>query len=200
MWLELHRNSSAGYNEILWHLQYSFLGRRVHHCARNGGDASTQPDQGDVSEKNGTSLDNTTTAQADVPDVESGRPDDDGDVEMAQPSSTQDQTQLNHGDVPMVQSFITQDQARLKDGDAPMTQPPLSENQNQFDNGDTSMAQPLSAQDQPQPKGAEQTKTAEEVPQPPKDSRKKRELPVTLSRVLFHACDVCIYCGGKFVG
>lgn len=24
--------------------------------------------------------------------------------------------------------------------------------------------------------------------------------PVTLSRVLFQACDVCIYCGGKFVG
>ncbi|KAF1848382.1 uncharacterized protein K460DRAFT_275313 [Cucurbitaria berberidis CBS 394.84] len=28
----------------------------------------------------------------------------------------------------------------------------------------------------------------------------KRELPVTLARVLFLACDVCIYCGGKFVG
>lgn len=26
------------------------------------------------------------------------------------------------------------------------------------------------------------------------------EPPVTLSRVLFQACDVCIYCGGKFVG
>ncbi|CAO2654331.1 Nn.00g110640.m01.CDS01 [Neocucurbitaria sp. VM-36] len=28
----------------------------------------------------------------------------------------------------------------------------------------------------------------------------RRELPVTLARVLFLACDVCIYCGGKFVG
>ncbi|XPS97382.1 hypothetical protein M3J09_006613 [Ascochyta lentis] len=26
------------------------------------------------------------------------------------------------------------------------------------------------------------------------------EPPVTLSRVLFQACDICIYCGGKFVG
>ncbi|KAJ4352989.1 hypothetical protein N0V95_003782 [Ascochyta clinopodiicola] len=26
------------------------------------------------------------------------------------------------------------------------------------------------------------------------------EPPVTLSRVLFEACDVCIYCGGKFIG
>ncbi|KZM23505.1 uncharacterized protein EKO05_0000232 [Ascochyta rabiei] len=30
----------------------------------------------------------------------------------------------------------------------------------------------------------------EEMPEP----------PVTLSRVLFQACDVCIYCGGKFIG
>jgi hypothetical protein len=28
----------------------------------------------------------------------------------------------------------------------------------------------------------------------------RRELPVTLARVLFLACDACIYCGGKFVG
>ena len=28
----------------------------------------------------------------------------------------------------------------------------------------------------------------------------KRELPVTLAKVLFLACDACIYCGGKFVG
>ena len=27
-----------------------------------------------------------------------------------------------------------------------------------------------------------------------------RDLPVTLTRVLFLACDACIYCGGKFVG
>lgn len=27
-----------------------------------------------------------------------------------------------------------------------------------------------------------------------------RELPTTLARVLFLACDVCIYCGGKFIG
>jgi hypothetical protein len=28
----------------------------------------------------------------------------------------------------------------------------------------------------------------------------RRELPITLARVLFLACDACIYCGGKFVG
>jgi hypothetical protein len=28
----------------------------------------------------------------------------------------------------------------------------------------------------------------------------KRHMPVTLAKVLFLACDVCIYCGGKFVG
>jgi hypothetical protein len=28
----------------------------------------------------------------------------------------------------------------------------------------------------------------------------RRELPITLARVLFLACDVCIYCGGKFIG
>jgi hypothetical protein len=28
----------------------------------------------------------------------------------------------------------------------------------------------------------------------------RRELPTTLARVLFLACDVCIYCGGKFIG
>jgi hypothetical protein len=32
------------------------------------------------------------------------------------------------------------------------------------------------------------------------DVYERRELPVTLARVLFLACDVCIYCGGKFVG
>ncbi|PSN64404.1 hypothetical protein BS50DRAFT_498136 [Corynespora cassiicola Philippines] len=31
-------------------------------------------------------------------------------------------------------------------------------------------------------------------------SGRKRDLPVTLTRVLFLACDACIYCGGKFVG
>ncbi|KAI4611691.1 hypothetical protein J4E83_007941 [Alternaria metachromatica] len=28
----------------------------------------------------------------------------------------------------------------------------------------------------------------------------RRELPITLARVLFLACDACIYCGGKFIG
>jgi hypothetical protein len=28
----------------------------------------------------------------------------------------------------------------------------------------------------------------------------KKELPITLARVLFLACDACVYCGGKFVG
>jgi hypothetical protein len=32
------------------------------------------------------------------------------------------------------------------------------------------------------------------------DVYERRELPVTLARVLFLACDACIYCGGKFVG
>lgn len=32
------------------------------------------------------------------------------------------------------------------------------------------------------------------------DDEDKRELPVTLARVLFLACDACIYCGGKFAG
>ncbi|KAF2822768.1 hypothetical protein CC86DRAFT_469412 [Ophiobolus disseminans] len=30
--------------------------------------------------------------------------------------------------------------------------------------------------------------------------QERRKLPTTLARVLFLACDVCIYCGGKFVG
>ena len=33
-----------------------------------------------------------------------------------------------------------------------------------------------------------------------KVDERRRELPVTLARVLFLACDACIYCGGKFVG
>ncbi|KAI2475028.1 TFIIIC-delta multi-domain protein [Pyrenophora tritici-repentis] len=32
------------------------------------------------------------------------------------------------------------------------------------------------------------------------ESVETRDLPVTLARVLFFACDACIYCGGKFVG
>jgi hypothetical protein len=32
------------------------------------------------------------------------------------------------------------------------------------------------------------------------DENSRKDLPVTLARVLFLACDVCIYCGGKFVG
>ncbi|KAH6864744.1 transcription factor IIIC subunit delta N-term-domain-containing protein [Alternaria rosae] len=32
------------------------------------------------------------------------------------------------------------------------------------------------------------------------DLYEQKELPVTLARVLFLACDVCIYCGGKFIG
>ena len=32
------------------------------------------------------------------------------------------------------------------------------------------------------------------------DLYERKELPVTLARVLFLACDVCIYCGGKFIG
>jgi hypothetical protein len=32
------------------------------------------------------------------------------------------------------------------------------------------------------------------------DGNSRKDLPVSLARVLFLACDVCIYCGGKFVG
>ncbi|KAI4644284.1 hypothetical protein J4E93_006184 [Alternaria ventricosa] len=32
------------------------------------------------------------------------------------------------------------------------------------------------------------------------DVYERRELPVTLARILFLACDACIYCGGKFIG
>lgn len=31
-------------------------------------------------------------------------------------------------------------------------------------------------------------------------AEERRELPTSLARVLFLACDVCIYCGGKFIG
>ncbi|KAF1916260.1 transcription factor IIIC subunit delta N-term-domain-containing protein [Ampelomyces quisqualis] len=85
----------------------------------------SQPCQDDVSEMNGT-LDSATIAQADVSNVVSARPDNDGD-----------------------------------------------------------------------PNDAGQTQTA---PSPSVDTRSTRELPATFSRLLFHACDVCIYCGGKFVG
>ncbi|KAI4931521.1 hypothetical protein J4E85_004114 [Alternaria conjuncta] len=32
------------------------------------------------------------------------------------------------------------------------------------------------------------------------DVYERKEIPVTLARVLFLACDACIYCGGKFIG
>ncbi|KAF2739443.1 hypothetical protein EJ04DRAFT_573018 [Polyplosphaeria fusca] len=38
------------------------------------------------------------------------------------------------------------------------------------------------------------------TPRTVEEWRPERVMPVTLARVLFLACDVCIYCGGKFVG
>jgi hypothetical protein len=32
------------------------------------------------------------------------------------------------------------------------------------------------------------------------ESERSKIPPITLARVLFFACDACIYCGGKFVG
>lgn len=45
-----------------------------------------------------------------------------------------------------------------------------------------------------------------QIPEPPEEvpealsGEENNELPITLARVLFLACDACIYCGGKFVG
>jgi hypothetical protein len=133
-----------------------------------------------MSEKNGTTA-NATTTQTDTRDGESAVPDKDGDVEMIETSSTHDKAQLNSGDVSTTQAPSTLGQTQLNDGDAPMLAPP-------------------SAQEPTQLNDAEHTQTTQEVAPPPKDTKGLRELPVTWSRVLFHACDVCIYCGGKFIG
>lgn len=42
--------------------------------------------------------------------------------------------------------------------------------------------------------------TMPEVRGPLLPEEERRELPITYARVLFRACDACVYCGGKFVG
>lgn len=44
---------------------------------------------------------------------------------------------------------------------------------------------------------AKQGKDTAQVAAAPDDDGRA---PITLARILFAACDVCIYCGGKFVG
>ncbi|KAF2027240.1 hypothetical protein EK21DRAFT_72418 [Setomelanomma holmii] len=48
--------------------------------------------------------------------------------------------------------------------------------------------------------GTATVSTVEEGPEAVTAGKTRRTLPTTLTRVLFLACDVCIYCGGKFVG
>ncbi|KAG9190266.1 hypothetical protein G6011_08354 [Alternaria panax] len=51
--------------------------------------------------------------------------------------------------------------------------------------------------------GSEQDMDEDQESDDPEDEDEqyeKRNIPVTLARVLFLACDACIYCGGKFVG
>jgi hypothetical protein len=133
-----------------------------------------------MSEKNGA-IENATTTQKDARGGEFAVTDKDEDVEMVEPSSTYDEAQPNGGDVSM-------------------TQDPSTQAQTQLDNGDARKDQPRSTQEQAQLNDKEHTQTTEEMAPLPEDTKGLKELPVTLSQVLFHACDVCIYCGGKFVG
>ncbi|CAN9357620.1 unnamed protein product [Alternaria alternata] len=50
---------------------------------------------------------------------------------------------------------------------------------------------------------AEQDMDEDQASDDPEDEDglyERRQIPVTLARVLFLACDACVYCGGKFVG
>ncbi|KAF2661808.1 hypothetical protein K491DRAFT_764778 [Lophiostoma macrostomum CBS 122681] len=50
------------------------------------------------------------------------------------------------------------------------------------------------------PISASEDHATTEASSKPKRKVRKRDVPVNLARVLFLGCDVCIYCGGKFVG
>jgi hypothetical protein len=50
---------------------------------------------------------------------------------------------------------------------------------------------------------AEQDMDEDQASDDPEDEDglyERRQIPVTVARVLFLACDACFYCGGKFVG
>jgi hypothetical protein len=86
------------------------------------------------------------------------------------------------------------------DNDTPTSLQMNGNRQNDLDNeGDVPVASNQSKEGQGQRSRAEPNQAIPVELDDVAVEEKKRELPITLARVLFLACDACIYCGGKFV-